>query len=207
MGVHLEHSTCAAIVLGAGGSSRLGTPKQLVRFRGQTLIARSINNALAVGCSPVFTVLGANHEEIQQELIGLQTVAVSNTDWAEGMGSSISAGMNALVLSDPSAEAVLITLCDQPLITRENLLSLAQIINHRESLVVASEYQVAGRMVRGVPAIFSAQLFSELGSLRGAEGAKSVIMRHESRATFVEIPEAAFDLDTPDDYESLRAME
>ena len=207
MGVHLEHSTCAAIVLGAGGSSRLGTPKQLVRFRGQTLIARSINNALAVGCSPVFTVLGANHEEIQQELIGLQTVAVSNTDWAEGMGSSISAGMNALVLSDPSAEAVLITLCDQPLITRENLLSLAQIINHRESLVVASEYQVAGRMVRGVPAIFSAQLFSELGSLRGAEGAKSVIIRHEAHATFVEIPEAAFDLDTPDDYKSLRAME
>jgi molybdenum cofactor cytidylyltransferase len=171
------------------------------------LIARSINNNIAAGCSPIFTVLGANQELIHAEITDLSTSVVINDDWASGMGSSISSGINALVQSGTPARAVLITLCDQPLITADHLHSLVQVFNERAALVVASEYEMKGRTVRGVPAVFSAQLFRELGELAGAEGAKSVIVQNEARACFVEIPAAAIDLDTPEDYEMLRGLE
>jgi molybdenum cofactor cytidylyltransferase len=123
------------------------------------------------------------------------------------MGSSISSGIKALVQSGTLAEAVLITLCDQPLITAEDLLSLLHAFNERAALIVASAYETKGRTVRGVPAVFSAQLFPELVKLQGVEGAKSVIMRNEAHTCFVEVPAAAIDLDTPQDYELLRRLE
>ena len=70
--------------------------------------------------------------------------------------------------------------------------------------LVASEYEAGGERTRGVPALFSRALFPELMALRGAEGAKRVITRHSSRATFIAAPEAAFDVDTPEDYRLLK---
>ncbi|HSE25925.1 MAG TPA: nucleotidyltransferase family protein [Pyrinomonadaceae bacterium] len=193
----LKQERCAALVLAAGDSSRLGSPKQLVRFKGKTLIARSVNNVIAAGCAPVFTVLGAKHESIEAELIDLAPVVVINHDWKEGMGSSISAGINAYLQGGVSTAAVLITLCDQPMVSVEDLERLLQSFHDSEALVVASQYETNGRTVRGVPAIFSNYLYPELGQLHGAEGAKNVIARNLARARFVEMPSAAFDLDTP----------
>ena len=203
----MKQQKCAALILAAGDSSRLGSPKQLVRFKGQTLIARSVNNVIAAGCAPVFTVLGANHESINAELIDLEAVVVINHDWEAGMGSSISAGINAYLQSGISTEAVLITLCDQPLVSVEDLERLLKAFHDSEALVVASEYETNGRTVRGVPAIFSNHLYPELRQLHGAEGAKNVIARNLASAQFVEMPSAAFDLDTPADLEWLRKMD
>src|SRR6185369_193365 len=203
----LTQLTCTALVLGAGDSSRLGSPKQLVRFKGQSLIGRSVNNVLAAGCAPVFTVLGANHESVSRELTNLSTVVAINHNWKEGMGSSISTGINAYLQSGVSTDALLITLCDQPLISVPDLERLLQVFHESATLVVASEYETKGRTVHGVPAVFSAKLIPDLGELRGTEGAKSVILRHGNNARFVEIPGAAFDLDTQEDLELLRKLE
>ena len=205
--VRMKPMTCAAIILGAGGSSRLGTPKQLVCYKGETLIARSIHNVVATGCSPVFTVLGANREEIEAEVNRLPTISVTNENWSDGMGSSISVGIAALLKSDTTVNAVLITLCDQPLITSQDLRHLIQMFQQGSALIAASEYEHYSQTIRGVPAVFAAQLFPELRKLQGSEGAKGIILNHESETRFLRIPAAAVDLDTTEDYELLREIE
>jgi molybdenum cofactor cytidylyltransferase len=152
-------------------------------------------------------VLGANYESINAELIDLATVVVINHDWRVGMGSSVRAGMNAYLENGFSTKAVLITLCDQPMVSVEDLERLLKAFHDSEALVVASEYETNGRTVRGVPALFSHHLYPELSQLQGAEGAKKVIARNLASARFIEMPSAAFDLDTPADWEWLRKMD
>jgi CTP:molybdopterin cytidylyltransferase MocA len=108
----------AAIVLAAGASTRLGEgrSKQLLRYQGRTLLRHSVEQALASACRPVIVVLGAEVERCQRELAGLDVHVTINPAWADGMGSSIRAGMTALVTAAPDARAVVITLCDQPLV-------------------------------------------------------------------------------------------
>jgi molybdenum cofactor cytidylyltransferase len=108
----------AAIVLAAGASTRLGEgrSKQLLRYQGRTLLRHSVEQALASACRPVIVVLGAEVERCQRELAGLDVHVTINPAWAEGMGSSIRAGMTALMTAAPDARAVVITLCDQPLV-------------------------------------------------------------------------------------------
>jgi CTP:molybdopterin cytidylyltransferase MocA len=109
----------AAIVLAAGASTRLGEgrSKQLLRFQGRTLLRHAAEQALASSCRPVIVVLGAEVERCQRELAGLDVHVTINAAWADGMGSSIRAGMTALNAAAPDARAVVITLCDQPLVT------------------------------------------------------------------------------------------
>jgi molybdenum cofactor cytidylyltransferase len=108
----------AAIVLAAGASTRLGEgrSKQLLRYQGRTLLRHSVEQALASSCRPVIVVLGAEVERCQRELAGLDVQVAINPAWAEGMGSSIRAGMISLTAAAPGARAVVITLCDQPLV-------------------------------------------------------------------------------------------
>jgi CTP:molybdopterin cytidylyltransferase MocA len=109
----------AAMVLAAGASTRLGAgrSKQLLRYQGQTLLRRAVEQALASSCRPVIVVLGAEAERCLRELDGLEVRVALNPSWAEGMGASIRAGMTALASAAPDARAVVITLCDQPLVT------------------------------------------------------------------------------------------
>ena len=81
----------AAVVLAAGGSSRCGKPKQLVRLEGQALVRRIATTALQAGCSPVVVVVGAAEEAIRAELDGLALEITRNGDWREGIASSIRA--------------------------------------------------------------------------------------------------------------------
>jgi molybdenum cofactor cytidylyltransferase len=108
----------AAIVLAAGASTRLGAgrSKQLLRYQGRTLLRHSVEQALGSSCRPVIVVLGAEVERCEQELAGLDVHVTINPAWADGMGSSIRAGMTALTAAAPDARAVVITLCDQPLV-------------------------------------------------------------------------------------------
>lgn len=108
----------AAIVLAAGASTRLGAgrSKQLLRYQGRTLLRHSVEQALASSCRPVIVVLGAEVERCRRELDGLDVHVAINPEWAEGMGSSIRAGMAAMTAAAADARAVVITLCDQPLV-------------------------------------------------------------------------------------------
>ena len=201
----MSESAIGIIVLAAGASSRMGEPKQLLRFEGETLLARAVRTALETHYRPVVVVLGAGAEALRAEVETSDALVVVNEAWAEGMSSSIRCGLGALEASaSGEIEAAVLLLCDQPFVTSDIIIRLVDVYRAHRRLLVAAEYEVSGERTRGVPALFSRPLFPELMALRGAEGAKRIIMRCEADAAFIAVPAAAFDVDTPDDYHSLQ---
>jgi molybdenum cofactor cytidylyltransferase len=188
-----------AVILAAGSSSRMGRPKQLLTFRGQTLVRRAALAALNAGCAPVVVVTGAHAEQTMNELRDLRVREVLNNLWETGMASSVRAGVEAITEADARTEAIVLMLCDQPYVTSDVIANL--VAAHRATLspVVASEY--GGSF--GVPALFGRSVFAELAQLEGEAGAKQVIKRHAARAHFVPFPEGETDVDTPLDFARL----
>ena len=190
---------CAAVVLAAGASTRLGQPKQLIRIDGESLLHRTARLTIEAGCSPVYVVLGFEPERMSDELADLPVETVLNRVWQEGMGSSLRTGMEAIRQADPQAEAVLVTVCDQPGLTTEHLRELlarhAAARGGGEIGITASAYA----RKKGVPAVFSSRLFSELAAASGDRGAQDLIRAYAGEVE--EIPWAAgeLDLDRPED--------
>jgi len=187
---------CAAVVLAAGASTRLGQPKQLVRLEGESLLHRTARLALEAGCSPVLVVLGFEAETLRAELHGLHVDVVVNHEWQEGMGASLRSGMEALRDSDPQPHAVLILVCDQPRLTADHLRTL--LARHQSARPVAITASVYARRA-GVPAIFSAKLFSALLASSGDRGARDLIRAHAAEVQGIPWPAGELDLDLPED--------
>jgi molybdenum cofactor cytidylyltransferase len=181
------------IVLAAGASIRMGTPKQLLKIEGISLIRRAAENALGCGCGPVVVVLGANANLIALELNGLAVEIAFNSDWDSGMSSSIRCGLNTLLATRPQMEAVILSVGDQPRVTGTLLAKLTTAHQQCGSQLVAASY--SGHV--GTPALFSRNYFDELLKVEGQGGAKRILQRHADKVLPVDLPEAAFDLDTP----------
>lgn len=136
----------AAVVLAAGGSTRMGQPKQLLTFGGRTLLRRTAEVALGAGGDPVFVVLGAGAEQVASELDGLNVTAVVNGEWAAGPGTSVRAGIAALERL-PGVEAAVFLLCDQPLVG-----AIGEIGNVGVSAAIANAvFHATGKRVRDFP--------------------------------------------------------
>ena len=191
--------SAACIVLAAGGSTRLGSPKQLLVYEGKTLLRRAAEAALATVCRPVVVVLGAGAEAHRTELAGLDVRTVLNPDWHRGMGSSVRLGMSALENEAP-ADAVLLTLCDQPFVGKPALDRLIHAWNGGQKHSIAA---AAYNETLGVPAVFGREHFDELATLPDTSGAKPVLQRHAARVAVVPTPEAATDIDTREQYERI----
>jgi molybdenum cofactor cytidylyltransferase len=190
-----------AVVLAAGSSSRMGSPKQTLRYRGESLLRRAALAALRTACRPIIVVTGASAELSRRELDGLDVREVFNVRWETGMASSVRAGVEGLLSAAPDIDAAVLMLCDQPHVTPEVISGLVAAHRATGSPVVASTY--GGSF--GVPALFSRTLFAELSLLEGAAGAKQVIKRHASEAHFLPFDEGEVDVDTPDDFSRLNA--
>jgi molybdenum cofactor cytidylyltransferase len=190
----------AAVILAAGGSTRLGRPKQLLPYGGEVLVSRIARLTESSGCSPVVMVTGARASEVEAALQSLPLArTVFNPDWETGMGSSVSVGVSAALQSDIPFDAVLLLVCDQPLISETLLRDICETFRRTGRNVVASEYND----VWGVPCLFDRSVLPELVALRGASGAKSVIERYRKAgdAISVPFPGGALDVDTPADWE------
>lgn len=184
-------TTVAIVLLAAGGSSRLGQPKQLLRHEGTSLVRRAAEQALAA--SPAVTVvLGARRDEVGAQLRGLAVRCVDNPDWALGQGSSLHAGLRAL---PPDVDGAVLMLCDQLRVDTAHLRSLIATFERTRAPIVASAY--AG--TRGVPALFSRALFPELAALPPTGGARGLISRDPSRVVEVPLPGGEEDVDTAED--------
>ncbi len=195
------------MVLAAGSSSRLGSPKQILSFRGTSLLRRSVTAALDAGCFPVVVVTGAYADLSRRELEGLGVREVLNPRWETGMASSICAGLEGLDLPvDLDIEAAIFLLCDQPHVTAGVLSGLADSYRATGKPVVASVYGGSGGSF-GVPALFSRSIFAELAGLEGGAGAKQVIQRYASQACFVPFPGGEVDVDTREDVSRLMETE
>ncbi len=183
------------IVLAAGGSSRMGSPKQLLRYQGESLIRRAAEAAVGSLCQRVVVVVGNEAQQMRDELAGMPVSVIENQNWSAGMSSSIRAGMEELLNED--LDAVMLTLCDQPFVTAEILNDL--IFTHFKTgePIVASSYEG----IQGAPAFFTSELFDELTSLTADEGARRIILNHPHSVATITFPQGAFDVDTPREYE------
>lgn len=177
----------AAIVLAAGASTRLGSPKQLVRLGPETLLERAVRIAREAACAPVVVVLGANAAAILAASSLGDAVVVINADWAEGMSASIACGIAAV---EGEVDNVILMACDQPAVTPAHLRTL-----QTTGAMTASAY--AGR--RGIPAFFPAACFDDLLELHGDQGARALL----KSAPCVELSGGEIDIDTIHDVAKL----
>ena len=185
------------VILAAGGSQRLGTPKQLLLYQGSSFLRRTAEIAVASFAQPIVVVLGAYAEQLRPEVEHLSVHIVENPQWAEGMGTSVQVGIQALTSFCEQLEAVVLVLCDQPFLSVQHINALIAAYREIQQPIIASEYG----QVLGVPALFSRELFPELAALKGNQGAKQVIVKHSSAVFSVPFPDGAIDIDTPQDYE------
>ena len=192
----LAHSKLAGVVLAAGGSRRLGQPKQLLMWQGEPLVRRAVQTSLSLCGAGVTVVTGAFADDVAQALHGCPVSVVNNPDWQAGMATSLQAASRSLTA--PTIEGVLITLCDQPLLSVENLACLLNVWQTAPDRPIASSYG----NVTGVPAIFPRTLFPMLSELSGDAGAR-LVLANSSDVISVPMPNAAFDIDTKADLEQL----
>ena len=184
----------AIIVLAAGGSSRLGRTKQLVRVGGSSLLRHAAEAAQGSSADDTLVVLGSDADRLTRELDGLEVTLVRNSGWQEGIASSIRAGVRVL---PEAAEAALLMLCDQPRVST----GLLDTIMSRHRAVPASIVASWYADTIGVPALFPKTYFQELLSLKGDRGAKQIIERHRSNTVTIPFPDGTIDIDTQDDLE------
>ncbi len=193
-----DRAAVAAVVLAAGASRRMGRPKLALTHQGRPLLRRVVEAAVEGGCDPVMVVLGADADRYRPVLEGTPARVVYNPEHEHGMSTSIRAGIEAL---PEDARAAVILLADQPFIDAEVIRRMLQTYRITGSRIVACRY---GDVV-GVPALFDRALFLELLVLDGDQGARQVLQAYPRHVATVEIPpEAARDIDTPDDAALLR---
>ncbi|RUT00353.1 hypothetical protein DSM106972_074810 [Dulcicalothrix desertica PCC 7102] len=186
------------VILAAGASTRMGTPKQLLNFQGRSFLRHTIEIALASVCKPVIVVLGANASQIRNEISELPVVIVENHNWRQGMGGSIQAGIKTLE-HNSNIDGAILLLCDQPFISVDIINQLVEAFYTTGKPIIASEY----KHTLGVPALFSRQIFPELMNLNTASGAKQVIQKYNKLVHTVSFELGAIDIDTPEEYEQL----
>ena len=214
MSKSIQH--CGILIIAAGQSKRLGSPKQLLAFEGKTLINRLIDILTAATDFPITVVLGSDAEKINAQISDPNLQIVMNDKWEEGMASSIKVGLKNLLnnqldelveLNEQEIEkketkeldGVMILVCDQPFITAENIQSLIQLQQNTELPIAACYY--AG--VIGTPAIFHKSIFSELLDLQGDIGAKKIIKNRETEVAKLHFEKGVLDIDTMEDYKQL----
>ncbi len=189
----------ACVLLAAGGSRRLGAPKQLARNRGKPLLRRAIESARrALPASPLVVVLGAQATRLR--LLVRRTErgakAVYNARWNDGIAGSLRAGIGAL---PHGTAAALVLLADQPAVDARAIARLAAAWRNRPGQPAAAAYLNG----IGVPAILPRRYWRALRELHGDSGARA-LLRGARNITRVAMPEAEIDVDTPEDLKRLR---
>ncbi|MGI9055932.1 MAG: nucleotidyltransferase family protein [Pyrinomonadaceae bacterium] len=188
------------IILAAGSSSRLGQPKQLLRFEEKTILRRSVESAQKSKCFPQIVVLGANFEKISVEIKDLNCELVFNADWQTGMSSSVKTGVEKMLEIAPNISALILALCDQPFVQSTHFDQLIRKYVETKKPIVAGFYNENF----GVPALFAKELFSDLLNLEGDKGAKEIILNNPDFVEKLYLPEAEIDIDTKEDFKRLK---
>lgn len=204
----MEKQQLGIVILAAGEASRMGQPKQLLKLNKQTLLDICLAKATRLNAGTIVTVLGAHLAQTQPvvEAFGNNhsenTCWVENPKWATGMGSSIRTGVRKILEVNPFVSAILILLADQPLISLKQLKEFISFFDHTPKAIAASSYH----NTFGVPAIFGLSVFEALLELESKTGAKKIMKQHLSELVKFPLPEAAFDVDTPEEFEKIKAM-
>ncbi len=189
----------ALLLLAAGGSRRMGRPKQLLPWKDTILLDHALQTAVSSKADEVILILGAEAETIQKSLKRGRFNILIHKEWEKGLGSTIKKGVSYLETFDPLPQAVLIMLGEQPLLGADHLNSLIDQFKKGGKGIVATDYGAK----LGVPAVFSREYFTKLARLQGDSGAGVLIASNVHSATGIPAGKRTADLDTPEDYQSL----
>jgi molybdenum cofactor cytidylyltransferase len=189
------------IILAAGASTRLGRAKQTLPYKNSTLLKHTIKVALDSAIGPVLVVIGAKEKEIMDHLETEAVEIVFNKDYAEGIASSIKAGVRYVQDNYPQCEDIILMVCDQPYVDQHVLKSLLNAKITTNKPLAACSY----RETLGVPALFEKRFFPELLSLKGEEGGKKVLLQNQSSIATVPFSLGEIDIDTAADADALPA--
>ena len=190
----------AALVLAAGGSSRLGSPKQLLPWGDTTLLGHVLEKVRKLPFDEVFVVIGASGEDVLNAVDMGSAIVIENPEWEEGLASSLRVGLDA-VLRLSRADAVGIFLGDQPEISEEVVNGLLAARGSTKRQAIVPKY----RYIWGNPIVIERTLWPRLMSLQGDEGAKGLLQAHPEwvhEVWFEQRPPR--DVDTRADFEELR---
>lgn len=193
-----ESYRLGGVLLAAGEASRMGQPKQLLVWNGKTLLEHAIETAQSCTNAGVVVVTGAYTAPLEAVIRRYPQVKIAwNANWSEGMATSIRCGVEALLRSDSNLDAILIMLVDQPLIQVQQIKQLITSFEQHKPSYVAAFYE--GKA--GVPALFSKNIFADLCRLKGQSGAKALFLQSDLTGVKIPMPEAACDVDTPEEWE------
>ena len=193
-------NSCGIIILAAGASTRLGKPKQLLQYRGKTLLTHAINEAVNSNADAVVVVLGKDANLFKKEIDERKIRVAINSSWEEGMASSLRLGMDTLLKDKPYIDAVIFMVCDQPHVLSSILNELIITQQKTTKQIVTCNY---GDSI-GPPALFHKKYFKDLMKLSGDTGARKIIQQNMNDMTTILFPEGEIDIDTEEDYEELK---
>lgn len=188
------------IILAAGNSSRLGSPKQLLTYQGSSLLQRTLIAAETTGYAPIVLVLGAYADQILEQHRDLTIHIIINDSWQTGISSSIAAGLSKMLDLEPDTKNVVIAVGDQPFIRSEVFTALVEENRQSGKHIVASRYA----QTIGTPALFNKQHFKELLALDGNTGAKPILQKYAANVATIPFELGHIDIDTQTDYHNLK---
>lgn len=189
------------MVLAAGMSQRMGSPKQLLRLGESTLLERTLSNVRRANVDEIILVLGFAAEEIQRTISTDGLVTVVNPGYQQGMGTSLSAGLAAV---NSQAEGAFVVLADQPFVSPATLDRMIEYHKRHRPQIVIPTY----RGFRGNPVLLDRTVFAEVRNLRGDVGCRAIFGSHTEGIHKLEVDDAGIllDVDTLQDFHKLQAL-
>lgn len=200
MEIEAVYVPIASIILAAGGSERLGQPKALIEWKGETMVHRSARIASEAGLAPVIIVAGDEFESISRDVSNLDVKVVQNLDWRVGQSSSLKVGLAQIPERNG---AVIFQVVDQPGLTVELLWSLIEL--HRQTRAEIIQPHAAGS--RANPVLFDRFTFDDLMTITGDQGGRALFHRYNVLGLPWHDTSILIDLDAPEDLEKLRLLE
>lgn len=189
------------ILLAAGESTRMGSPKPLLPWKRKTLIESQINSFMGAH-QQIIAVLGAYSDQIIPLINPSEVMITINEAWREGMSTSIAYGVKKALSSIKDIDGVIIATIDQPLVDVQHIEKILSNFNPGEKQIIVSE---SDKGWRGVPALFDRCYLEVLTKLQGDSGAKSVVHGNSEHVQAVNGGGKLVDMDTPEIYQQLRS--
>jgi molybdenum cofactor cytidylyltransferase len=200
-----QKSGVAAIVLAAGMSRRMGTPKQLMRIGGETILGRTLRNLRASAVSEIVLVLGHAAADVEKEISTVDVKIVHNHEYQQGMGTSIRTGLAAL---GAETNAALVVLADQPFVRPETLNKLIACHEESRSQIAIPQIVISQIVIpmykgfRGNPVLLDRVVFPELQALSGDVGCRAIFGSHTENIRKLEVDDVGIllDIDSQEEY-------
>ncbi|AUC14952.1 hypothetical protein BTO06_07295 [Tenacibaculum sp. SZ-18] len=187
----------ATLILAAGSSSRMGSPKQLLSVGNTTLLGTVIEKILLLNNNSIYCILGSNADIIKESIAKYDLTILTNSNYRKGLSTSIASGIRHIKNLD--YDAVLIVLGDQPNIQINYFQKIIEKWKSSQDFIIASNYPSR----KGVPALFPKKHFTLLENLEGDKGASNILNSDEFPIFTINSNIDLFDVDTQNDYQTL----